>query len=84
MRPELHCVAERRERQHRDDVVLPGVNGFLIEDPKSGEQLAAALEPLLDHDRRRAMSAEVPRTVAAYQWPSVLQRYEQVLMQNWS
>ena len=64
------------------DAIQPGVNGFLIDDPRSGEQLASALEPMLDHERLAAISSRVPETVTSYQWPTVLKRYEQVLLEN--
>lgn len=61
------------------DAILPDENGALINDPKSGEQLARALEPLLDRNVREWMSDKTPATVAQYQWPRVLERYENVL-----
>ncbi len=61
------------------DAIQPGVNGDIIQDPNNGEQLAAALEPYLEEDFRLSISARVPDTVAAYQWPNVLARYEKVL-----
>jgi len=64
------------------DAIQPGINGALIEDPKSAEELAAALEPLLDPARRAVISAQTPGTVGAYQWPRVLARYEELLRQN--
>lgn len=64
------------------DAIQPGINGALIEDPKSGEELAAALEPFLDPVKREAISAQVPETVAAHQWPRVLTRYEELLRQH--
>ncbi len=62
-----------------EDAILPGINGELVDDPKNAEMLAAALAPLLDPDRRAALSAAAPESVRAYQWPSVLARYEQIL-----
>ncbi|MBC7526649.1 MAG: glycosyltransferase family 4 protein [Chthonomonadaceae bacterium] len=64
------------------DAILPGVNGALINDPKSGEQLAKALTPFLDRDYRDEMGAKVPETVTQYQWPSVLAKYEVLLLEN--
>jgi UDP-glucose:(heptosyl)LPS alpha-1,3-glucosyltransferase len=64
------------------DAIRPGVNGAVVSDPTSGEELAAALVPLLDRDRREALSANAPGTVEAYRWPSVLGRYEQVLLEH--
>lgn len=62
------------------NAIVPGVNGALIDDPKSGPQLVEALTPLLDDDRRARFSAQTPATVTQYQWPSVLARYEKVLI----
>ena len=62
-----------------EDAILPGVNGALVNDPKSAEELAATLAPLLDPGRRAALSAAAPESVRAYQWPEVLARYEQIL-----
>jgi UDP-glucose:(heptosyl)LPS alpha-1,3-glucosyltransferase len=64
------------------DAIVPGVNGAVVEDPRSGEELAAVLAPILDHDRLTALSAAAPRTVERYQWPLVLQRYERVLLEQ--
>lgn len=63
------------------DAILPGVNGALIADPRSGEELAAALAPLLADEARAALSQAAPASVAAYQWPTVLARYEEILRQ---
>lgn len=76
----LPVVTSRVPGAH--DAIEPGVNGFLVDDPKDGAGLASALEPLLDTDFRNALSARVPDTVIKYQWPFVLERYEQVLLQN--
>lgn len=64
------------------DAIRPGVNGALVDDPTSGEELASVLQPLLDQDAREALSANAPGSVEAYRWPSVLQRYEQVLLEH--
>lgn len=62
------------------DAIVPDVNGVLIDDPKSGAQLAEALQPLLDRNVREWMSDKAPATVTQYQWPHVLSRYEDVLL----
>jgi len=64
------------------DAILPGVNGALVSDPRDGEELAAALRPLLDDATRALFSAAAPASVAAYQWPGVLARYEQILKEH--
>lgn len=63
------------------DAIRPGINGYLMEDPKSGEELAAIIRPLLDDEARAALTSQVPRTSEQYQWPNVLGRYERVLAQ---
>ncbi|HEY2957430.1 MAG TPA: glycosyltransferase family 4 protein [Actinomycetota bacterium] len=64
------------------DAIRLGVNGALVDDPTSGEELASVLQPLLDRDAREALSANAPGSVEAYRWPSVLQRYERVLLEH--
>jgi UDP-glucose:(heptosyl)LPS alpha-1,3-glucosyltransferase len=61
------------------DAIVPGVNGSLVESPQSAAELAAAIEPLLDSNRREALTSTVAPSVAHYQWPAVLQRYESLL-----
>ncbi len=61
------------------DAIVPGLNGYIVEDPKDGEGLAETLRPLLDHDRIAALSATTPATVEHHKWPKVLERYEAVL-----
>ena len=63
-----------------EDAILPGINGELVDNPKDAEMLAAVLAPLLDPERRAALSAAAPESVRAYQWPAVLARYEQILL----
>jgi UDP-glucose:(heptosyl)LPS alpha-1,3-glucosyltransferase len=64
------------------DAIRPGVNGSVIGDPRSGEELAAMLEPLLAEEARQALAVEAPGTVEAYRWPVVLERYERVLLEH--
>lgn len=65
-----------------EDAIRSGINGVLVDDPKNGEMLAEALRPLLDPDTHIALSATTPDSVRAYQWPTVLAKYEQILQQN--
>jgi UDP-glucose:(heptosyl)LPS alpha-1,3-glucosyltransferase len=62
-----------------NDAIQHEINGLVIEDPNSGEQLAQAFKIMLDDDRRAAITAQVPATSEPYQWPRVLARYEDVL-----
>lgn len=61
------------------DAIQAGHNGFTIEDPRSGEQLADALNCLLDENCRARFSKNASESVGSYRWDSVLERYEEVL-----
>lgn len=62
------------------DAIRPDVNGLLIDDPRDADSLADALGPLLDPDRRLALSDQAPATVETYRWDAVMAHYEQVLI----
>ena len=61
------------------NAIQPGVNGYLIDDPRSGEQLREKLDLLLDDDLRARLTAQAPATVTHHHWPTILTRYEEVL-----
>lgn len=65
------------------DAIVPNVNGALIDDPKSGEQLAHALAPFLERDYREQVTSTTPATSDIYQWPRVFEQYETIL-QRWA
>jgi len=65
-----------------DNAIQPGVNGLLISDPRSGEELAEKLRTILDDETRAVFSNHAAETVRHYQWPSVLKRYEEVLCES--
>ena len=64
------------------DAVRPGVNGLLINNPRSAEALADAISQLADPGVRGRLSAAAAGTVQHHRWPAVLGRYEQVLSEN--
>lgn len=64
------------------DAIVPGINGAIIQNSDDGVELAAALSPLLEQAFRERVSEQAPATVAAYQWPATMSRYEQILLQN--
>lgn len=65
-----------------NDAIQHGINGLVIDDPRSGEQLAGAIKELINDDTRARITSQVPATATEYQWPNVLQRYEKVLLEN--
>jgi UDP-glucose:(heptosyl)LPS alpha-1,3-glucosyltransferase len=65
-----------------DDAILPGINGQVIEDPTSAEELAHALGSTLNHAELERLSRQTAQTVEQYQWPRVLTRYSQILAQH--
>lgn len=62
------------------DAIQPGVNGALIANPDDGAELAVTVEPFLEREYRERISAQTPQTVAAYTWPSLMERYEEILL----
>jgi glycosyltransferase involved in cell wall biosynthesis len=63
------------------DAIVDGVNGLLVNDPQSAEELAAALGRMLNVEFRSRVSSQAPGSVARYQWPSVMRSYEAVLLE---
>jgi len=64
------------------DAIQPGINGQVVRDPNNAEELAAVLKPMLDHDALAVYSAGTPATAEDYQWPKLLAKYEQVLVES--
>jgi UDP-glucose:(heptosyl)LPS alpha-1,3-glucosyltransferase len=64
------------------DAIIHGTNGVIIDDPRSGEQYAEALRPLMEKNERERITSLVPATAEQYQWPRVLERYEDVLLHS--
>ena len=61
------------------DAIIEGQNGYTISDPNSGEELAEALKLILDDDVRSRLTSQAAQSVQKYQWPAVLEQYEEVL-----
>lgn len=61
------------------DAIQPGINGYIVNDPKDADGLSEVLRPLMDHGRIAALSATTPATVDCYKWPNVLLKYEAIL-----
>jgi UDP-glucose:(heptosyl)LPS alpha-1,3-glucosyltransferase len=62
------------------DAIRPGVNGFLLQNPLDGKELASVLRNLCPA-QIASLSAQAPRTVESHQWPRLLLRYEAILAQ---
>ena len=63
------------------DAIREGINGITISEPRNAEELSSVLRRLLDPDLRASLSSAASPSVAQYQWPLILERYENVLRQ---
>ena len=61
-------------------VVREGENGLLLNDPNDVAEITESLRTVLDSGPHR--SEAVACSVLAYTWPTVLARFEQILLQN--
>jgi len=61
------------------DMVEPGVNGLLLDDPFDVAGLATLMAAVADPDRRRLLSEAAPATVAHLTWDTLMGQFEEVL-----
>jgi len=61
------------------DTIIEDVNGLLLSDPTSAEELAALLKRGLDPGTRRRWSDAAPSTVSQYSWDGLMGKFEQVI-----
>ena len=64
------------------NAIVEGVNGLLVSNPEDDVQLASTIRTLVGSYREGFLPTIITNTVEQYQWPTVLQRYEQVLYEN--
>jgi UDP-glucose:(heptosyl)LPS alpha-1,3-glucosyltransferase len=64
------------------DAVRHGENGLLVSDPRDADELTQAIRQMLDADVRQRLGFAAAPSVQQYKWPSVLTRFEQVLLEN--
>jgi UDP-glucose:(heptosyl)LPS alpha-1,3-glucosyltransferase len=64
------------------NAIVEGVNGLLVSNPEDVVQLASTIRTLVGLYRDDFLPTIITNTVEQYQWPTVLQRYEQVLREN--
>jgi hypothetical protein len=55
---------------------------MLVRNPEDDVQLASKILTLLGSYRDHFLPSSITSTVEQYQWPTVLQRYEQILIEN--
>ena len=60
------------------DVVHQGVNGFIIENPSDGDDIAAKIKCLMDKNTRTDMSRAALATAAQNTWDSAVAKYSQL------
>ena len=65
-------------------VIQPGRNGLLLSHPLDAAELAGLLRQGLDPAARREMSERAPSSVAGFEWPAVMSRFEKVLEPAWA
>jgi glycosyltransferase involved in cell wall biosynthesis len=64
------------------NAIIESVNGLLVNNPEDDDQLASTIRTLVSLYREDFLPASISNTVEQYQWPTVLQRYEQILIEN--
>lgn len=64
------------------NAIVENVNGLLVRNPEDDVQLASKILTLLGSYRDLFLPSTITNTVEQYQWPTVLQRYEQILIEN--
>jgi len=60
------------------DLVKPGVNGFIVENPDMEEKIAEYLVKLTDSEIRQRMGKEAFRTASLCSWDNVSSRMEDI------
>ncbi|HEY9772519.1 MAG TPA: glycosyltransferase family 4 protein [Planktothrix sp.] len=63
-----------------DQVVEPGVSGFLLKDPKNVDELVAAIERWLSVSDKNAMREAARKRIEPYSWDKVISRLESILV----
>lgn len=63
------------------DLVTQGVNGFIVDNAKYGEQIGHALTVMINRDVRSGMSQEARKTASLYGWESCVERYLELYRQ---
>lgn len=59
--------------------IVPGENGFLLEDPTDVEELTAAVRMLCDEDARQRWGQRAASSVGPYEWSRVFERADAII-----
>jgi UDP-glucose:(heptosyl)LPS alpha-1,3-glucosyltransferase len=59
--------------------IEPGRSGFLLDDPRSVDEISAALQALLDAGTRERIGAAAAASVGDYRWDSVFARADRII-----
>ena len=64
------------------NAIVERVNGLLLDNPEDEVGLAGCIRNLLDGFQDGYHAKDIAQTVERYHWPSVLLKYEQILIEN--
>jgi UDP-glucose:(heptosyl)LPS alpha-1,3-glucosyltransferase len=64
------------------NAIVENVNGLLLDNPEDDYGLAKCIRSLLESFQDGFQATDIAQTVECYQWPSVLIKYEQILIEN--
>jgi UDP-glucose:(heptosyl)LPS alpha-1,3-glucosyltransferase len=64
------------------NAIVENVNGLLLDNPEDDYGLAECIRNLSEEFQDGFEAKDIAQTVECYQWPTVLLKYEQILIQN--
>ena len=64
------------------NAIVENVNGLLLDNPEDDYGLAECISNLLNGIQEGFRAPVIAQTVECYQWPTVLLKYEQILIEN--
>jgi UDP-glucose:(heptosyl)LPS alpha-1,3-glucosyltransferase len=64
------------------NAIVENVNGLLLDNPEDDNGLAECIRNLSDGFKDGFQAKDIAQTVECYQWPTVLLKYEQILIEN--
>ena len=64
------------------NAIVENVNGLLLDNPEDDYGLAESIRNLLEASQDSFGATSIAQSVECYQWPTVLLKYEQILIEN--